>query len=121
MRTLLVTVDCLSESFDLGLPTEAPISDFLSLLLEACGQPLLENHALTEEWELALYGGATLPMNRSLQSCGVVDGMRLVLQNLGTLEGSVSRPVTGQVRVFPYPPGSTEADGPRVHWVHENL
>ncbi|HLV99968.1 MAG TPA: EsaB/YukD family protein [Ktedonobacterales bacterium] len=121
MDTLLVTVDCLGESFDLGLPAEAPISEFLSLLVEACGQPLLERHAPADEWELAFYGGTALPITNSLQGCGVIAGMRLVLQNQGTQEHLVSRPVSGQVQVFPYLPDNMDAEGPRVHWIREDL
>jgi hypothetical protein len=121
MHTILVTVDCLGESFDFGLPAEAAISDFLPFLVEACGQPLPEGHMPAEDWELAFYGGAALPSASSLQSCGVIDGMRLALQNQGTLESTRSRPVTGQVQVFPYQPGNTDAEGPRVHWIREDL
>ena len=121
MDILLVTVDCLGESVDLGLPAEVPMNEFLSLLLEACGQILPEGPAPPDEWELALYGGAPLPLTSSLQSCGIIDGMRLVLQHPGTLEGVVSRPVTGQVHVFPYLPEGADTEGPRVHWIREDL
>jgi hypothetical protein len=120
MHTLLVTVDCLGEHVDLGLPAEVPISEFLPILVEACGQILAEDAAAVEEWELALYGGTALPTTSSLQSCNVVDGMRLVLQHLGTLESVAGPPITGRVHVFPYLPGSTDPDGPRVHWIRED-
>ncbi len=120
MSTLLVTVDCLGESFDLGLPAAAPISEFLANLLEACGQTLPEGAVPAEEWELAFYGGTALPMTSSLLGCGVIDGMRLVLKHMGTQEILVSRPISGRVHVFPYL-DSADAEGPRVHWIREDL
>jgi hypothetical protein len=121
MDILLVTVDCLGKSFDFGLPAEPPISEFFSPLLEACGKILPDGRSLADEWELAFYGGAALPITSSLRSCGVIDGMQLVLNNLGTLEGIIYRPFTGQVHVFPYPPDNTNSEGPRIHWIREDL
>jgi hypothetical protein len=121
MHTLLVTVDYLHESLDLGLPAEVPISEFLPTLLELCGLAQQEAAPPSEDWELALYGGATLPATSSLQNCGVIDGMRLALQNLGTLETVTRPPISGQGHMFPYSSASLGTEGPRMYWVHEDL
>lgn len=121
MQALLVTVDYLGESLDLGLPAEAPIYEFLPTLIEVFGIAQPEVTSLAEEWELTLYGGGALPAAHSLQSSGVIDGMRLALRNQGTMENVVSRPISGRVHVFPYPPDNAAAEGPRVHWIHKDL
>lgn len=121
MQTLLVTVDYLGERLDLGLPAEAPIHEFLPTLIEIFGIAQPQSQPPAEEWELTLYGGGALPAAHSLQSSGVIDGMRLELRNQGTVESVVSRPVSGRVRVFPYPPDNADAGGPRVHWIHKDL
>ncbi len=120
MRTVLVTVDYLNESLDLGLPAEVPISEFLPILLEMCGLTRQEAAPLSEQWELA-YGSAALSITRSLQSYGVVDGMRLMLRRPAAQETAVSMPVPGRVQVLPYSPANAQSEGPRVHWIREDL
>jgi hypothetical protein len=121
VHTLLVTVDYLDESLDLGLPAEAPISEFLPTLIEVFGIVQPEVSSPAEEWELTRYGGEELPAAHTLQNSGVIDGMRLALRNQGTVENVVSRPISGRVHVFPYPPDTADTGGPRVHWIHKDL
>lgn len=121
MHTLLVTVDYLHESFDLGLSADVPIREFLPILLEVCGLAQHGAELPFEDWELAHYSGAALPRTSSLQSCGVVDGMRLILRNRGMQESLETVPIAGRVHVFPYPPANADSGGPRVHWVHKDL
>ena len=119
MRSVLVTVDYLNESMDLGLPAEAPISEFLPILLEMWGLARQEVSPPSDQWELA-YGSAALSVTRSLQSYGVVDGMRLTLR-MPVQERAAPLPGMGRVQVLPYSPAAAQSEGPRVHWVQEDL
>ncbi|HEY7348380.1 MAG TPA: EsaB/YukD family protein [Ktedonobacterales bacterium] len=119
MHTLLVTVDYLNDSLDLALSAEAPLSELLPILLEVCGLAQREASS-SEEWELTLYGGEALPLTRSLEGCGVFDGTRLVLKRAAAQESTMNLRLPGRVHVFPYPPATSETEGPRVRWIHDD-
>jgi hypothetical protein len=82
MQTVLITLIGPERQIDLKLPAEVAVGDLLPKLLELCGPRLADHQAELSQWRLVLPSkGLTLPHNRSLRDCVVVDGTILYLQD----------------------------------------
>jgi hypothetical protein len=82
MQTVLITLVGPEHRIDLKLPAEVAVGDLLPKLLELCGPRLADPQTELSQWRLVLpTRGLTLPHNRSLRDCVVVDGTVLYLQN----------------------------------------
>lgn len=121
MNVLLVTVNYLDHSVDLGLPADLPISSFLPTVLEICGLAQSGTPPSYEEWELVPSGGTALPMTSSLERCGVLDGAYLVLRVAASTEIEVSERQAGRVYVPAYPSINADPGAPVVNWIRDDL
>jgi WXG100 protein secretion system (Wss), protein YukD len=93
MQTVLITLAGPVRRIDLKLPAEVAVGDLLPKLLELCGPQLAEPQAGLSQWRLVLPSrGLTLPHNRSLRDCVVVDGTVLYLQD--STSSAVQQPQT---------------------------
>jgi type VII secretion integral membrane protein EccD len=75
-----VTVVGALKRVDVALPTTAPIGEYVTGLVELCGQE--RGGPLPHAWSLAPAGKATMPLDTSLGSSGVADGQILYLRDL---------------------------------------
>ena len=121
MNVLLVTVNCLDHSVDLGLPADLPIGRFLPMLLEVCGLAPSGTPDSDEEWELVPFGGDVLPIAASLERCGVLDGARLVLRVAASTEIEVSERQSGRAYMPAYPSINADPGAPIVNWIRDDL
>jgi WXG100 protein secretion system (Wss), protein YukD len=121
MRTVLVTVDTPRQRADLELPAEAPVGDLLPLLLDALILAATPHTAeAANAWMLRTSDGAPLHPARSLIDGGIVDGMRLVLQDVASFQmerqrAAASQPLPQQVSAGP----STGGIG--IRWNRDGL
>ena len=82
MQTVIITLISSERQIDLKLPAEVAVGDLLPKLLELCSSRLAQTQDALSQWRLILPSkGLTLPLNRSLRDCGVVDGAVLWLQD----------------------------------------
>lgn len=121
MSVILVTVNCLDHSVDLGLPAELPISSFLPMLLEVCGLARTGTADPDEEWELAHFGGGVIPRTSSLENCGVLDGAHLALRVAASTETDARSRAPDRGYVPAYLSFDADPGGPIVNWVRDDL
>lgn len=82
MSYALVTVRG-SVRADLALPTDIPISEFMSDLLSECALPE-DRMRYGAQWGLSLEGALPFHTQQTLESAGVLDGAILVLYPLNS-------------------------------------
>ncbi len=115
MRTVLVTVEDQSGTTDLELPLDVPIGELLPSLVAACsslqagvfgmgGPPLA----------LGSSEGGAFSAERTLADCGVVDGMRLLLQEDAAWRRGMR--TTGTSLLPADVPSSTQTGGIGIRW-----
>ncbi|HEX5439955.1 MAG TPA: EsaB/YukD family protein [Ktedonobacterales bacterium] len=125
MRTVLVTITGPEREVDCEIPGDAPISELLPLLMDACGLDTpasggSSSSALTATWALGLESGPLFPMDKSLIACGVVDGARLLLRSRESRR--MEAPPLAAAHAAPdevLPSPATGGIG--VHWNREGL
>ncbi|HLZ21763.1 MAG TPA: EsaB/YukD family protein [Ktedonobacterales bacterium] len=119
MRTVLVSLDTPQQRADLELPAEAPVGDLLPLLIEAFGlartQPAAE---ATNLWLLREATSAPLHPARSLMDGGIVDGMRLLLQDVATFHMERQREAAAPQ---PQHPAGPSTGGIGIRWNRDGL
>jgi MinD-like ATPase involved in chromosome partitioning or flagellar assembly len=74
MQRVLITVVGTRKRVNLAVPSEPPIAELLSTLVDKCGES-----ADRTSWSVAHSSSGTLPLDRSLHDCGVTDGAILYL------------------------------------------
>ncbi|MGH2517156.1 MAG: EsaB/YukD family protein, partial [Ktedonobacterales bacterium] len=120
MRTVLVTLDTPRQRADLELPAEAPVGDLLPLLLDAF--TLAGTRSAGEAasgWLLRAPNGAALHPARSLMDGGIVDGMRLTLQDVASFQMERQRTVAAAAP--PQVPASPDTGGIGIRWNRDGL
>ena len=116
MQTVVITLVGPQRRFDLKLPAEIAVGDLLPKLLELCGPPLAEPQTDLSQWRLVLPSrGLTLPHNRSLHDCVVVDGTILYLLDSTSSVAQQQQTTTQTFRPQTIQPG-TRTGGIGVKW-----
>jgi type VII secretion system (Wss) protein YukD len=115
MRTVLVTIENTSGSVDLALPLDVPIMELLPPLVAACSPPQTGAFGVGGlSLALGTSDGGPFAAQRTLADCGVVDGMRLLLQEEDAWRRRAS---TVQTQLLPQDiPSSTQTGGIGIHW-----
>ncbi len=115
MRTVLVTVEDPSGTTDLELPLDVPIGELLPALAAACSSLQAGVFGMGGlSLALGAAEGGAFSTEHRLADCGVVDGMRLLLQ-----EETAWRRGTRAAGSSPLPadvPSSTQTGGIGIRW-----
>ncbi len=115
MRTILVTVEGPSGPTDLELPLDVSIGELLPALVAACSSLQAGVFGLGRTpLALGTAEGGAFSAGRTLADYGVVDGMRLLLQ-----EEVAWRRRTSATGTSPLPadvPSSTQTGGIGIRW-----
>lgn len=119
MRTVLVTVDTPRQHADVELPAEAPVGDLLPLLLDAFTlAPTLAAAEAANAWMLRAPNGQPLHPTRSLADGGIVDGMRLTLQDAASFQMERQRAAAALPQQLPAGPST---GGIGIRWNRDGL
>lgn len=126
MRTVLVTLDTPRQRADLELPAEAPVGDLLPLLLEAfaLAAPATVTPSSTNVanvWMLRAPNSAPLHPARSLSDGGIVDGMRLVLQDVASFQMERQREAAATPPPPQQLPAGPSTGGIGIRWNRDGL
>src|SRR5579872_3500490 len=129
MRTVLVTLDTPRQRADLELPAEAPVGDLLPLLLEAFAlatpatvtPPSAGTANVANVWMLRAPNGAPLHPARSLSDGGIVDGMRLVLQDVASFQLERQREAAATPPQPQQLPAGPSTGGIGIRWNRDGL
>lgn len=119
MRTVLVSVETSRQRADLEVPADAPVGDLLPLLLDAFTLAAsLPAGDAANMWMLRGPTGAPLHPARSLLDGGIVDGMRLVLQDAASFQMERQHAAAAQP---PQIPAGPTTGGIGVRWNRDGL
>src|SRR5215469_12164889 len=118
MRTVLVTLDTPRQRADLELPVEAPVSDLLPMLVEVFQLAATPPAEAANLWMLRGPNGAPLHPARSLGDGGIVDGMRLVLQDAASFQMERQREAAALPQQLPAGPST---GGIGIRWNRDGL
>ena len=121
MRTVLVALETPRQRADVELPAEVPVGELLPLLLDAFTLVTPAPAQPANVWLLRAPNGVPLHPARSLIDGGIVDGMRLVLQDVATFQMERQRAVATTPPPPPQIPANPSTGGIGIRWNRDGL